>query len=147
MTVVNHSSIACVYFLTLISNRTFLFHHRPFYVCDFQLSVSVQLNSMIFSPVYHDLKFRQQFLVYSVFITIQFQYEYDVEHWSVTSLINHCNQSRLLRRNQKFHKLMNCAKMCNKQKFVRRTGNCVASHWPHLNVTSIWSQSDLAFTS
>ena len=49
--------------------------------------------------------FVANFLVCSVFITVQFQYEYDVEHWSVTFLIKHCDQSSLLRRNQKFYKL------------------------------------------
>jgi hypothetical protein len=50
--------------------------------------------------------FVANFIICSVFITVQFQYEYDVEHWSVTFLIKHCQQSSLLRRNQKkFNKL------------------------------------------
>ena len=32
---------------------------------------------------------------------------------------------------------INCAKMCSKQKIVRRTGNCAISHWPHLNIASL----------
>ena len=38
---------------------------------------------------------------------------------------------------EKVRYTINCAKMCSKQKIVRRTGNCAISHWPHLNIASL----------